>query len=302
MGPEGGQFAIFFEKGDPFDFKYWQTPAVIDTEPFDIVSKTKTQAAFRKKASLTNFSGTAFEIQIDRIIKLLNTEQAAKLLKIIIPDSVNVVCYESDNKITNISDQPWKKETGLLSIWILGMFKHSPETTVVIPFVSGSDDQLGQKVNDEYFGKVPADRLIVKDDVLFFKADGQFRSKIGLSPQRAKPIAGSYDAAGNTLTLVQYTKPAGATDYVNSMWQLQDKPYAGDVVNSYNDGPAEPGKEPLGPFYELETSSPVNELQPDESLSHIHRTYHIQGSQADLDAIAKETLGVSIDQIKNAFE
>ena len=50
----------------------------------------------------------------------------------------------------------------------------------------------------------------------------------------------AYDAAGKVLTLVQYTLPEGAADYVSSMWELQKEPYAGDVVNSYNDGPPAP--------------------------------------------------------------
>ncbi|NIY45616.1 MAG: hypothetical protein GWN22_18560, partial [Gemmatimonadetes bacterium] len=87
-------------------------------------------------------------------------------------------------------------------------------------------------------------------------------------PYRATPVCGSYDAAARLLTIVQYNQPAGATDYVNSMWELQDEPFGGDVVNSYNDGPPEPGAEPLGPFYELETSSPAAALAPGESITH----------------------------------
>jgi hypothetical protein len=120
---------------------------------------------------------------------------------------------------------------------------------VVIPFKAGPDAELGPPVKDDYFGKVPADRLVVKDGVAYFRADGQCRSKIGVSPKRVKPIAGSYDAASRVLTLVQFTLPPGAADYVNSAWQIQENPYAGDVANSYNDGPPEPGKKPLGPFY-----------------------------------------------------
>src|SRR5262245_69289 len=44
MGPEGGQFAIFFPPGAPFDFEHWQTPPIIDTEPFDIASVSDTRA------------------------------------------------------------------------------------------------------------------------------------------------------------------------------------------------------------------------------------------------------------------
>jgi hypothetical protein len=114
---------------------------------------------------------------------------------------------------------------------------------------------------------VPADRLTVKDGVILFKADGQYRSKIGLPPSRALAIAGSYDAAAHVLTLVQYTRPADAREYVNSMWEIQREPYKGDVVNSYNDGPPAPGKPPLGPFYELETSSPALALAPGRRLT-----------------------------------
>ena len=64
------------------------------------------------------------------------------------------------------------------------------------------------------------------------------------------------------LTIVQYSRPTDATTYVNSMWEMQKEPYKGDVINSYNDGPPAPGKPPLGPFYELETSSPALSLQP----------------------------------------
>jgi len=85
------------------------------------------------------------------------------------------------------------------------------------------------------------------------------------------------------------------------MWELQAEPYSGDVVNSYNDGPAEPGAKPFGPFYELETSSPAARLSPGESVCHTHRTYHLQGPEADLDPIAKATLGVTIAEIKAAF-
>lgn len=160
---------------------------------------------------------------------------------------------------------------------------------------------LGPVVNDAYFGKVPSDRLAVKENVLFFSADGQCRSKIGLSPQRAISVLGSYDAINKVLTIVQYNKPQGAIDYVNSMWELQEHPYKGDVVNSYNDGPAGPGGKPLGPFYELETSSPAAKLKPGESITHIHRTFHLQGAEEDLDAVAKAILTVSIDEIKSAF-
>ena len=184
-----------------------------------------------------------------------------------------------------------------MSIWILGMFNPSETTTIVLPFVPGQESRLGPIVNDAYFGKVPSDRLIVRESVVFFRGDGQYRSKIGLSASRARQIAGSYDSSRNLLTLVQYNQPRGSARYVNSMWQIQPDPWNGDVVNSYNDGPPAPGKPPLGPFYELETSSPALNLVPGESYTHDHRTFHFAGPAADLDRIARATLKVSLDDV-----
>ena len=96
---------------------------------------------------------------------------------------------------------------------------------------------------------------------------------------------------------MEFTRPEGATDYVNSMWQIQDAPFGGDVVNSYNDGPPAPGAKPLGPFYELETSSPAAALAPGASLVHRHRTLHIVGANSALDGVARKVLGVGLAEI-----
>ena len=301
IGPEGGQFSVYFKKGVPFEFENWFTPAPIDTEPFELVTSSSGRAVLRKQMQLENYSGIVFDVTVDREIRVLQREEAVVNLGIIPADPIQMVCYESINQMTNSGTQAWQKQTGLLSIWILGMYNPSPGTTVVVPFVPGPVEQLGPIVNDTYFGKIPADRLQVKDDVLFFKGDGRQRGKIGLTPQRARNVLGSFDDANNVLTIVQYNKPQSATDYVNSMWQLQEQPYRGDTINSYNDGPTTPGGKPLGPFYELETSSAAAALQPGQTIRHIHRTYHLQGSENQLDAVAKAVLGVSIAQIKSAF-
>jgi len=81
------------------------------------------------------------------------------------------------------------------------------------------------------------------------------------------------------------------------MWERQSAPYAGDEINSYNDGPPAPGKPPLGGFYEIESSSPAAALAPGEAITHVHQTYHFSGPRADLDALARHVLGVSLDAL-----
>ena len=301
MGPEGGQFSIFFAKGVPFDFEHWFTPACIDTEPYQLVRRDQSSAQFEHSLTLTNYSGTVFAVKVDREVRLLSAKDAWKKMNVPALSSVKLVAFETVNKITNAGKQPWEKPTGLLSIWILGMFNPSPETTIVVPIHAGDETVLGRKVTADYFGQVPPERLVQKENVLYFKGDGKYRSKIGVGPKRSKGILGSYDAANKVLTLVYYTQPAGVTDYVNSLWKLQDNPYSGDVANSYNDGPVNGGK-PLGPFYELESSSPAAALKPGESLQHVHRTIHLSGSEADLDLAARVTLGVTLTEITTALK
>jgi hypothetical protein len=251
--------------------------------------------------SLVNYSGASFEIDVDRTVRLLNTSDVETHFGAAAGPGARMVAFESSNTVTNVGKNAWQPKSGLVSIWILGMFTPSPETTVAIPFQPGPVPTLGPIVNDAYFGNVPAGRLRATDAVIFFRGDGQYRSKIGLPPPRALSFAGSYDAARRVLTVVQYTRPSGATNYVNSMWEIQREPFKGDVINSYNDGPPEPGKPPLGPFYELETSSPALSLAPGQTFTHVHRTVHAVGSAIDLDRLAVATLKAGVAEIGQAF-
>lgn len=300
LGPEGGQFSIFFEKGKPFTLENWFTPRLIDLEPFDIVEHSHNSTRFTKSAQIKNYSGTLFSIKIDREISILDDDAAYAYLGIQNPPSLKMIAFRTTNSLQNTGETSWSKSTGLLSIWLLGMYKPTGTTTVVIPFQEATVEDAGPIVNDTYFGKVPGDRLIIGDSVLFFKGDGEYRSKIGLSPKRAKNVLGSYEANSQTLTIVKYNKPA-TSDYVNSAWEVQDDPFNGDVINSYNDGPPSPGARPMGPFYELETSSPGIELQPKDSVVHMQTTYHFQGDEEMLDKMSLDILGASLAQIKNAF-
>jgi hypothetical protein len=301
LGPEGGQFSIFFAKGAPFDLEHWFTPAAIDTLPYQLVSQSMNRATFTALFALTNYSGTRFELKVNREVRLLGSTEAWTKLGVNPNASLKLVAYETDNKLTNAGRQSWRKESGLLSIWILGMFNPSPKTTIVVPIRKGPESELGAKVTSDYFGQIPSERLAVKDELIYFSGDGKFRSKIGMGPKRSKGILGSYDAESHVLTVVQFSQPAKATDYVNSLWKLQEKPYSGDAANSYNDGPPAPGAKPLGPFYELESSSPAVELKPGKSLEHLHRTIHLTGDESELDSVARAVFGVSLAEIKSAL-
>jgi hypothetical protein len=299
LGPEGGQFSIFFKEGDSFSFDNWQTPAFLDTTPFEVISLTDSSVFFACDIETNNYSGTKFKFRLEREVMLLREEEIKKQTGIDVT-GLNTVAYRSCNSIINNGEKEWIKETGLLSVWMLGMFNPSPSVIVAIPFKTGDEKLPGPPVNDNYFGKIPADRLKVSGNHIFFRADGISRGKIGIPPRRATGTMGSFDFENNILTLLICRLPEGKTEYVNSSWQIQDNPYSGDALNSYNDGPLEDGSQ-MGPFYELETSSPGAALKPQEKLSHIQYTLHLTGDRNILNEVALKVLGVSLEEIEKSF-
>ncbi len=294
LGPEGGQYGLYFAPGSEFTFSNWQVPAALNEGAWTIQAQSDTSVTFTQAMRPTNYSGTTFRIEVERTVRLLSAEEAAQHFGAAVPEEAQWVGFETVNRVTNTGDGGWTKEEGLPSVWILGMYEPFGTTYVVIPFEGEASEGV---VNDAYFGAVPEDRLAVREGYVLFKCDGEDRGKIGLGPAHARPVLGSYNAEAGLMTLVHYNQPPDATDYVNSMWEVQDAPYGGDVINSYNDGPPEPGVPPLGGFYEMETSSPALALAPGESYTHAQRTLHLVGERAVLEPLAQAALGVSLSTI-----
>ncbi len=293
LGPEGGQFSLYFAPGDTFKISRWQVPPGIDTLPYKIQSRTSTHVMVGTDANFKNYSGTDFTLGIERRIRLLRVAEMESLLGTKIPQGIQAVSYETLNRVENKGGADWKKETGLISVWLLGMMTPSDSTTVIIPFHPG--DSARSKINSNYFGEIPSERLRVRDSVLLFTCDGKFRSKIGLPPSIAKPMAASYDASRRILSFILFPVQDNGL-YVNSKWEIQKKPFSGDVVNSYNDGPLANGEQ-LGPFYELESSSSAKELVRGGAMTYVQVTIHLEGDFVGLNEIARKTLGVDLAEL-----
>lgn len=297
IGPEGGPFSYYFKRGNEQVYENWKVPAPIDTDTYDIEEQSGSNVVFVKDFNVRNASDVEFAMGVRRTISMLDKSGLETLLGVEIPDGLNTIVYKTENVIRNNGDFTWTKETGMPSVWLLSTFNPTPTTTVFIPYEKSFG---GEKVNDEYFGKVPADRLVLEDGVAYFKIDGEYRAKIGLPEGSAKDICGSYDSKAGVLNILKYTVPEGHADYVNGQWGEQENPFSGDVINSYNDGPTETGFV-QGPFYEVETSSPAANLAPGESLTHVQYTIHIEGTHDRLSAIAKKVFGVDLDVVANKF-
>ncbi|HTR29172.1 MAG TPA: DUF6786 family protein [Puia sp.] len=298
LGPEGGRFSLFFPPGAKMEFANWKTPAAFDTEPWEVNGRTDSGVSLEKEMLLTNYAGTPIQVIIDRYIRVLARPAIDSRLGLTPDTSVQAVGYTTLNDMKNTGSQAWTGATGMPCMWSLDMFNPSAATTIVVPFFTEPGD-TSKPVTTDYFGEIPADRIKYLDSVLFFKADGKSRGKLGVHPMRAKTMMGSYDALNHVLTIAQFDIDRSAR-YLNQKWNTAEAPFSGDAVNAYNDGPLADGSQ-MGPFYELESVGQATLLKPNDHLVHQHEVFHFTGSEAALDKISKQLLGVSIGQIKSAF-
>lgn len=296
LGPEGGKYSVFFKPGADMEFENWHTPPAIDTESWDLKTVDATKVSMSKDMSLLNYAGTTLKIRLDRDVEILEDNAIESILEIQLTDKVKSVGFKTSNVLTNTGDFEWNEKTGAPCMWNLDMFAPSPKTVIVIPY---NENASGRVASTDYFGEIPKDRIKYENGILFLKADGKSRGKLGIPPQRAKPVAGSYDAANNVLTITSFDVDNNGT-YLNQEWTAEKDPLIGDAVNAYNDGPLEDGSQ-MGPFYEIESVSPAAFLKPGAKLSHHHSVFHFAGDKRALDAISKKVLGVSLAEIETAF-
>jgi hypothetical protein len=297
LGPEGSKFAVFFKPGTKMEIAYWHTPASFDFEDWKLTSHTDKKASLSKPSNVLNYAGTVFTLEIARDIEVLEPADVDKMLGINPGSKVKIVAFQTTNTITNKSSFAWDRKTGAPCLWNLDMFTPSPKTTIVVPYI---DSAKGKVATTDYFGQIPPDRVKYSNGILLFKADGKSRGKLGMPPNRAKTMAGSYDAENNVLTIAIFDVDPKAT-YLNQEWKTDKDPFIGDAVNAYNDGPLADGSQ-LGPFYEIESVSPAAFLKPGEALSHKHSVVHFTGDKDELNQIALKTLGISLQDIQAAFK
>ncbi len=296
LGPDGTQQGLFFRNMD-FTWESFRIPQPMSLQPFETlgVSPDGKSVAMRTRWELNNLMGTPFQVEIQRRITILEvcpyTNESGA--------DVNCVGFQSDNRVTNVSNQPILRRTGPLTIWLLGHYLPHPRCVVIVPFRPGPEAELGPPLRDEFLkffcidGKFPANRRWYQNDYALLKADCAVRCKFGISRSRATGRAGSLDLDTNELVIVDndfYPE----MDYATNYWRKADELFDGDAINICIDGPA--GKdgpvfaEPDNMAYEIETTSPALFLQPGQSYASRARTFRLRGRQAVIDAICRRFL------------
>lgn len=294
IGPEGGPLSVYFDAGVPHTGEHWYVPAEIDREPWDLVSHDSASVVFAKAGSVRNRKGTGFDFRLDRLVRLLTAEEIANDLggsegsrTTSLLGALNIVAYHTDNRLTNAGEEGWTREGGTLCLWALDMLPASDSAVVIYPL----REQAPVERFVSYFDDMTDRHRRVVDGALLFRADGSFRSKIGLSPKHATGRGGSIDLVNNILTVIEYDLDPDAA-YLGMEWEELVEPYAGDAATTYNDSSP-------GTFYEIESIGEAAFLGPGERASHGHTVYHLTGPQPALLEVAERLLGVSPSTVRD---
>ncbi len=296
LGPEGGKFSLYFKKGDSMVFENWHTPKAIDSEPWMLISADSKKASFSKTTEVSNYTGTKLAMKLYRDVQVLEKSDIENTLAITLSDEIKSVAFKTTNTIENNGSNAWDEKNGAPCTWNLDMFAPSAKTVIVIPYLTNATVKIA---TTDYFEEIDKNRIKYENGVLLYKADGKSRGKLGIPPLRAKNIAGSYAADKNVLTIVNFDV-SNKSRYLNQEWRTDKDPFSGDAVNAYNDGPLDDGTQ-MGPFYEIESVSPPAFLKPGGKMSHQHSVFHFTGEKKALNQIAEKLLGISLDEIEQAF-
>lgn len=288
FGPEVGKFGIFFEPGTPQTDSTIKVSPDLDTLKFSVEEQSPRSVTSGGRMFIRNASGTLFTVDAKRKITLLSRNEMEEALDLPLSEALSGVAFSAETWIRNAGEDPWMKESGLLSIWDLGCLHPSPNTVVIIPTRNNPDSVT------IYFTPLDENRLQIRQGIIFYRADAQYMNKIGLRPEYASHFFGSYSHEKKQLHLVKFSFHDDSL-YVNSLWGHKD-PYQGDVINVFN-GEVNPNLDRTWPFYELESSSSARELEPGDQMYHLQSIFHFEGNLNDLDMIAQKILGVSLKTI-----
>ncbi|GAA4236583.1 hypothetical protein GCM10022291_21260 [Postechiella marina] len=290
LGPLGGQYSFYYQNIKPLNENNWKVPNPIGLDGYQLINKSETFVNMQKHMIINNHIDTKFNLLVKRKISILDDSQIKKNLSIQFNKSLKRVAYKTEQSLINTGTNTLKKETGLVSLWSAGMFKGSNKTVVIIPLKDTTITNLYQ-----YMGSLDSTRLYInKNNVLLFKADGKYRSKIGVPKHLAPKIYGCYAKDLNRLTIVQYLQTNDSL-YANSHAKVQEHPYKGEVIPIYNNGTMDYSPALETSFYELESTSAMRELKPNiDTLKHWQSVYHFSGKDVELNKIALKLLNIDL--------
>src|SRR5882724_11986464 len=107
LGPEGGQYGLYFPVGKPFSFDNWQTPHTLQEGAWQAHTESPTSISYTHAFTVSNYAKREFKVEVERNILLLSAEEASSRLGLALPATLSWVGYTTSNKLTNKGSDAW---------------------------------------------------------------------------------------------------------------------------------------------------------------------------------------------------
>lgn len=258
-----------------------------DSAALRLVSSAKGVTVLEGTLHLPNTKGNILTADVSRSVTLLSRRDLHNYLGADIHRSVHAVGFHSDNVIVNANTQRWDTAYGTTAIRVRGQFPASQASVAIIPLRPGGSVSGA--------ASLPKEQFTIKNNVAFFRADGNSGLEIGVQQPSALNYMGIYDPERKLLTIVQFTLSRTPQRYLaESATDART-----DVFRIRNNGPG--NTEARGRFVEVQSASPAALLKPKGRMQHFHRTIHLEGSERHLGDITRKLFGVNLKEITSAL-
>ncbi len=269
---------LFFVNAEK-DADSWFVPSELDPRPYELISKSATEASFKADIDLPANIGKTYHITLKRDITLLTAPpaDAGKL-----SSAIEYMGVAKTHSLTNRGDLVIGEDLPYVCLWSL--LQINPAGTTMVPVKDGVDPKSAYR---EYFNPL-GDRLSIANNIISIKIDGKYRLKIGVRP----------DAAGEGIAFLRDNKDGTGILFVKEFpvdpdGVYVDKPWGkpsdyGDAVELYNDD----GN--MGGFTEIECHGPAQRLAKGESQTHSLELHMFRGPLEELKTIGASLLGADL--------
>ena len=158
FGPEGSQFGLHFRSRTQV-FENYRVQAGMSWQPYLTVHRTAESVLMRARIHLQNLAGTRFDLNVERLIRIM---EYCPYTAGLVGDRIDFVGFQSETSVRNMDRNPILPETGLICCWTPGLHPHQNGSVVVLPLREGSESDLGPPIRQDYFkdlclgGELPA--------------------------------------------------------------------------------------------------------------------------------------------------
>jgi hypothetical protein len=275
IAPETGPRGFFAGT----DVSRWRVPAELDPGNYAEVPDSEEWRSWRTELTAHAADGASFPIAITRSVRIGQRQPR---------DPAGVLRLELRTTLHNVGPAAIDRRLGL---WNIVQVPSALPGTILIPLASNGKAAALRP----YFVDLPRGVLRADKDILYLKAHGGARYKVGLP---AASCAGciahlrpSRAGSEERFVCLRFTVDAAETYLDKPKHDPRSEAENGDPLQAYND----PGREECA-FSEIEAHAPTVRLAPAESQSFLMEMFLATAPAAGMTELAEMLLSRPLDR------